>query len=169
MDASGLLIELYGRIVPLAEQAVAGLEPDDLRRGPAGANNIGWLIWHLARVQDSQISDIFDGDQVWVEPGWSDRFGLGPDPDNIGYGHGPGDVERVRPASADALLDYLQEVDARTNRWLADLVATDLDRIVDNRFNPPVTMGVRLVSIADDCLQHVGQANYLKGMNLTPL
>lgn len=168
MDASGLLIELYRRIVPLAKQAVAGLEPDDLTRAPAGANSIGWLIWHLARVQDNQIADIFDADQVWVEPGWAGRFGLVPDPDNIGYGHGPEDVERVHPESADALLDYLQEVDARTIRWLTGLVATDLDRIVDNRFNPPVTMGVRLVSIADDCLQHVGQANYLKGITITP-
>ena len=167
MDASELLIELYGRIVPLAEQAVAGLDADDLRHTPEGANSIGWLVWHLARVQDHQIAEMFEADQVWVAPGWADRFGLEPDPDNIGFGHVPEDIERVRPESADALLDYLQEVDARTHRWLRALVATDLDRIVDDRHDPPVTMGVRLVSVADDCLQHVGQANYLRGINST--
>ena len=27
-----------------------------------------------------------------------------------------------------------------------------------------MTLGVRLVSIADDCLQHVGQAAYVRGL-----
>jgi len=36
--------------------------------------------------------------------------------------------------------------------------------VVDRRWDPPVTMGVRLVSIADDCLQHVGQAAYVRGL-----
>jgi hypothetical protein len=40
----------------------------------------------------------------------------------------------------------------------------DLARTVDDRWDPPVTLGVRLVSIADDSLQHVGQAAYLRGL-----
>jgi hypothetical protein len=47
---------------------------------------------------------------------------------------------------------------------LAALVPADLDRVVDRRWDPPVTLGVRLVSIADDSLQHVGQAAYLRGL-----
>ena len=39
----------------------------------------------------------------------------------------------------------------------------DLDRVVDRRWDPPVTLGVRLVSIADDSLQHAGQAAYVRG------
>ncbi len=42
--------------------------------------------------------------------------------------------------------------------------ADGLDKVVDRRWDPPVTMGVRLVSIADDCLQHVGQAAYVRGL-----
>ena len=165
MDVNDLLRELYGRIVPLATQAVAGLDADDLKRAPEGANSIGWLVWHLARVQDHQIADIFGSDQVWSAPGWAERFGLEADPDNIGYGHSPEDVKRVRAESSDALLDYLQAVDSRTAPLLAGLDAADLDRIVDDRYDPPVTMAVRLISVADDCLQHVGQANYLRGIN----
>ena len=82
MDGSGVLIELYGRVVPLAQQAVAGLSPDELARAPAGANPIGWLIWHLARVQDHQLSEVFGEQQVWLESGWAERFGLEPDPNN---------------------------------------------------------------------------------------
>ncbi|HEX5588545.1 MAG TPA: hypothetical protein VFZ17_14640, partial [Acidimicrobiia bacterium] len=54
-------------------------------------------------------------------------------------------------------------VDRRTLAWLVDITGADLDRVVDRRWDPPVTLGVRLVSIADDSLQHVGQAAYLRG------
>ncbi len=40
----------------------------------------------------------------------------------------------------------------------------DLDRVVDKRWNPPVTLGVRLVSILNDDVQHVGQAAYVRGL-----
>jgi hypothetical protein len=165
MDGSEVLIELYGRVVPLAKQAVVGLSSDELRRAPEGTNPIGWLVWHLARVQDHQVSEMFGEEQVWLDAGWAERFGLEADPNNIGFGHSPEDVASVRPESADALIDYLQEVDSRTRGWLDDLQAARLDQIVDDRYAPPVTMAVRLVSVADDCLQHVGQANYLRGIN----
>jgi hypothetical protein len=62
------------------------------------------------------------------------------------------------------LLEYLDAVDRRTRTMLSELTPADLDRIVDRRWDPPVTLGVRLVSIADDCLQHVGQAAYVRGL-----
>jgi hypothetical protein len=40
----------------------------------------------------------------------------------------------------------------------------DLDRVVDKRWDPPVTLGVRLVSVVDDDAQHVGQAAYVRGL-----
>jgi hypothetical protein len=165
MDSSALLLELYGRIRPLAASAVQGLTPDQLREAPAeGANSIGWLVWHSARVQDHHIAELLDADQVWVSGDWPRRFGLTADPSNIGYGHSPDDVASVRPDSADILLDYLDAVEAPTRRLLAEVAEADLDRIVDRRWDPPVSMGVRLVSIADDSLQHVGQAGYLRGL-----
>ena len=47
---------------------------------------------------------------------------------------------------------------------MAALTVESLDRIVDTRWDPPVTLGVRLVSIADDDIQHAGQAAYVKGL-----
>ena len=70
----------------------------------------------------------------------------------------------MRPESPDVLLGYLGEVQARTTAMLEGLAPDDLDRVVDRRWDPPVTLGVRLVSIADDCLQHVGQAAYVRGL-----
>lgn len=43
------------------------------------------------------------------------------------------------------------------------MTADELSRVVDTSWNPPVTVSARLVSIVDDCAQHLGQAAYLRG------
>ena len=165
MDIAALLLELYGRVPPLASEAVADLDADQLAEAPGpGANTIGWLVWHLARVQDHHVAELLDVEQIWVEGDWGPRFGLDSDPDNTGYDHSPDEVASVRADGPDALTDYLAAVDERTRRMLEGLQPADLDRIVDRRWDPPVTLGVRLVSIADDSLQHVGQAAYVRGL-----
>lgn len=165
MDVNELLLELYGRIPPLVRSAVGGLEGDQLRAQPApGVNSVGWLVWHLTRVQDHHMSELLDTQQLWISQPWPVRFELQPDPWNLGFGHGPDDIGTVRPDSADALIEYHDAVDARTREFLAQQTAEDLGRIVDRRWDPPVTLGVRLVSIADDSLQHVGQAAYARGL-----
>lgn len=165
MDVSPLLRELYGRIPPLARHAVEGLDADTLTRRPtADANPIAWLVWHMARVQDHHISELLDADQLWVTGPWPGRFGLDADPSNTGYGHTSEEVATVRPQDADALVEYLDAVSGRTFTMLDGLAPGDLDRVVDRRWDPPVTLGVRLVSVADDGLQHAGQAAYVRGL-----
>ncbi|HEY8526799.1 MAG TPA: DinB family protein [Acidimicrobiales bacterium] len=165
MDVSALLIELYDRIPPLARQAVDGLPLAQLTEPPEpGANTIAWLVWHLARVQDHHIAELLDADQLWTGGDWASRFGLEPDPSNTGYGHTAAEVAAVRPDSPRVLLDYLDAVTERTRTMLRDLSPSDLDRIVDRRWTPAVTLGVRLVSVADDSLQHAGQAAYARGL-----
>ncbi|HUC36500.1 MAG TPA: DinB family protein [Acidimicrobiales bacterium] len=165
MEISGLLLELYGRIPPLARDVVEGVDLEHLTRPPApGANTIAWLIWHMGRVEDHHVSELLGSEQLWSEGGWAAGFGLEPDPANTGYGHSPDEVLSVRPQSAELLLEYLDTAHLRAAALIRELTATDLDRNVDLRWDPPVTMAVRLVSVADDCLQHAGQAAYVKGM-----
>ena len=165
MDVADLLLEAHGRVPDLCAGAVSGLTPDQLTWAPSdGANSIGWLVWHLARVEDGHVAELLPAEQVWTEPGWAERFGLAPDPTNSGWGHTPEQVAQVRPASADALLEYLHEVRSRTIPFVRSLTAADLDRVVDEGWDPPVTLGVRLVSIVDDQVQHAGQAAYLRGL-----
>ena len=38
------------------------------------------------------------------------------------------------------------------------------ERVVDDAWDPPVTVAVRLVSVVDDAAKHLGQAQYLKGL-----
>ena len=167
MDVSALLLELYGRIPPLATEAVGGLSPAQLteRLGP-GANTIAWLVWHLSRVEGHHISELLHEPQLWETGEWAAAVGLTRDPHNTGYGHSGEQVASVRPTDGGALLGYLDAVHERTCRFLESRTAADLDEVVDRRWDPPVTMGVRLVSVADDCLQHVGQAAYARGIVL---
>ena len=165
MDVAALFLELYGRIPPLARGAVDGVDLATLTKSPSpGANTIAWLVWHSARVQDDHVAELLDADQLWIGGDWARSFGLDPDPSNTGYGHAPPDVVAVRPERPEVLLEYLDAVDRRTQTLLESVTPAELDRIVDRRWDPPVTLGVRLVSIADDCLQHLGQAAYLRGI-----
>ena len=165
MDVAALLSELYGRIPPLARAAVEGLSAERLTERPwPGANTIAWLVWHLARVQDDHVAEILGSEQLWVAEDWAGRFGLEPDPTNTGYGHSPDEVAAVRPQGPETLVEYLEAVHHRTATMLQGLGPGDLDRIVDRGWDPPVTLGVRLVSIADDSLQHAGQAAYVRGL-----
>jgi uncharacterized damage-inducible protein DinB len=165
MELNELLIELFGRVDEEVHTAVDGLDVEALTTAPAeDSNPIGWLVWHLTRVQDDHMADIFDAEQVWVTGDWGPRFGVASDASNTGWGHSPDDVMSIRPESAKALLDYYEAVSQPTRRFLATVTAKDLDRVVDTRWNPPVTLGVRLVSIADDEIQHAGQANYVRGI-----
>jgi len=165
VDVAGVYMELYGRVPPLAREAVVGVPLDRLIESPSpGANPIAWLVWHLARVQDHHVAELLDETQLWVDGEWAARFGLEADPHNTGYGHNAEQVAAVWPESPEALLEYLEAVDMRTRAFLAGLQPPDLDRVVDRRWDPPVTLGVRLVSVADDCLQHAGQAAYVRGL-----
>jgi hypothetical protein len=165
MEPVALLLELYGRVPPLVDAAVDGLDVDELTRAPGpGRNTIGWLTWHLTRVQDHHVAEILGSEQIWVTRNWPSHFALDADPQNTGYGHTADEVAQVRPDSPTSITDYLGEVQARTHSMIEGVVAAELDRIVDRRWDPPVTLGVRLVSIADDSLQHVGQAAYVRGL-----
>ncbi|MEV0157673.1 DUF664 domain-containing protein [Micromonospora sp. NPDC050686] len=167
MNVNDLLAETYGRLPELVRSAVDGLSAEQLRQPPApGANPVGWLVWHLTRIQDHHVADLLGEEQVWVSGDWAPRFGLKADPDDTGYGHGPEEIAAVRPEGPTALVGYFTAVADRTRRFLAGLTTADLDRVVDETWDPPVTLGVRLLSVVDDDLQHAGQAAYVRGLIL---
>jgi uncharacterized damage-inducible protein DinB len=165
--ANNVLLDLFGRLPELVRGAVDKLSPDELARPPApGANTVGWLVWHLTRVQDDHVAEVAGRPQVWQEDDWAPRFGLESGTAETGYGWSSEQVAALRPESADTLVAYYDAVAERTTAFLATLTDDDLDKVVDERWDPPVTLGVRLVSVADDDLEHVGQAAYVRGLLL---
>ncbi|WP_182525061.1 mycothiol transferase [Nocardioides dongkuii] len=164
MTPAELLTDAFDRVRESAAAVVDGLSPDDLARRPApDANPIGWLVWHLTRVQDDHVADVAGTEQVWTGQGYVERFGLPLDPADTGYGHSAEQVEAVR-ADAALLTAYLDAVHAQTLAFLRGVGEDDLDRVVDEGWDPPVTLGVRLVSVVNDDTQHVGQAAYARGL-----
>ena len=167
MTAADLLTDAFGRIREIVHEAVDGLTPEQLDFRPAShANSIAWLVWHLTRIQDDHIAGVADKGQVWTVGGWADRFGLPLTPADHGYGHSADQVAVVRVKSGELLTGYHDAVYEQTIRYVRHLVDADFSRVVDEAWDPPVTLGVRLVSVISDDLQHAGQAAYLRGLLL---
>jgi hypothetical protein len=164
VSQTDLLLDGFGRVRELVHSAVHGLGAEQLGyRVDAAANSIGWLVWHLTRVQDDHVADVAGTTQVWHAGGWSDRFGLSLDRDDTGYAHSAEQVAAVRVES-DLLTGYHDAVYEQTVRYVSLLDGDDLDRVVDDSWTPPVTLAVRLVSVLSDDLQHVGQAAFVRGV-----
>lgn len=165
MESTDVLTEAFGRLEPLIRSACDGLTPEQLELRPdSDANSIGWLIWHLTRVQDDHVADLVQSKQIWVERDWQEKFDLDLPADDTGYGHTSNDVAKVRGLNAAQLLGYYAHTQERTMSVLTGFTGTDLDRIIDDAWDPPVTAGARLVSVLGDCLEHAGQAAYLRGL-----
>jgi hypothetical protein len=165
VTSADLLSDAFGRIRDLGHEVATGLTADELATRIDGqANSIAWLVWHLTRVQDDHVADAAGTAQVWMAEGWAERFGLPFDDSATGYGHSPSEVASVRVESAELLTGYLDAVHERTATFVSGLSDGDLERVVDERWDPPVTLGVRLVSVVSDDLQHLGQAALVRGL-----
>ncbi|HVV20647.1 MAG TPA: DUF664 domain-containing protein [Pseudonocardiaceae bacterium] len=164
MSSADVLIDAFGRIREVVHEAVDGLHPDDLAfQLEEGTNSIAWLVWHLTRVQDDHIADVAKLRQVWTAKGWDEKFDLPFTPDATGYGDGPADVAALGGTTAELLVGYHDEVYQQTVDYLRTVTDDDLPTVVDTRWDPPVTLGVRLVSVVSDDLQHAGAAMFLRG------
>jgi uncharacterized damage-inducible protein DinB len=160
-----LLVDAFTRIRNVVHSAVTDLSPEQLAYKPdATANSIAWLVWHLTRIQDDHIADVADVEQVWTSQGWHERFGKPFEPSATGYGQRTSDVDALGGQSTQLLIGYYDAVHEQTIRYVAALDGSDLDRIVDEGWDPPVSLATRLVSVISDDLQHAGQAGYLHGI-----
>ncbi len=164
-----LLIDGFGRIRENVAAVLDGLTPEQLAyRVDADANPVSWLVWHLTRVQDDHVAAAFGVTQVWSSEDWARRLGLRAGAMEHGYGHTREQVASVAAATAASGLlgEYHEATYAQTVKLVSEVSDADLDRVVDTRWKPPVTLAVRLVSVLDDDMQHVGQAAYVRGILL---
>jgi uncharacterized damage-inducible protein DinB len=164
MNSAGILADAFERIHEAVHAAVEGLPPEGLNaRLDDDANSIAWLVWHLTRVQDDHVADAAGAEQIWFARDWASRFELPLETGSTGYGHTSAQVGSVQVASGDLLLGYFDAVHEQTLDFVRGLDGRALDRIVDASWSPPVTLGVRLVSVIADDLQHAGQAAFVRG------
>jgi DinB superfamily len=166
MQINDLLVDAFGRIEDGMALYLGGLGAEQLVFRPSPqANSIAWLAWHLTRVQDDHVSDLAGRPQAWIAEGWHARFDRPADPSDTGFGHTPDQVASLRPAGAQLLLDYYAVVHGHTLDFVRRVTPAELDRVLDEpQWDPPVTAGVRLVSVINDCTQHLGQMAYVRGL-----
>lgn len=164
MDISALLCDSFDRVRQEVEGVLDGIDDTQLTYRPdPEANTVAWLLWHLTRIQDDHVADVAGVEQRWTAEGWCRRFGLPFEPSATGWSQSAAEVAEVR-GPADLLAGYFEAVHRATVDYVQTLHEEELDRVVDTRWDPPVTLGVRLVSVIVDELQHVGQAAYLRGL-----
>ena len=165
MTSAELLADAFGRVRETVHEAGEDLTASQLTvRLDNDANSIAWLCWHLTRVQDDHLAGAFGVPQVWDEA--EKRFELPFARSDIGYGHSSRQVSQLTVQSADVLTWYQDLVHEQAVRLVAGVTDADLRRVVDEAWDPPVTLGVRLVSVLSDCLQHAGQAAFIRGILL---
>lgn len=165
MECRDLLLDGLSRVEEGLRQHLEGLTVEQLLFRPSDrANSIGWIAWHLTRVQDHHLSELAQQPQAWIADGWHAKFGRPADPNDTGYGHSAAQVAAFRAPDTDTLLAYYAVVHQRSVAYLQSVSCGDLDRVIDRRWDPPVTLGVRLVSVVDDCAQHIGQIGYVRGL-----
>ena len=163
MLSNELVTDAFERIKGIVHRTVEGVSEEDLAFRPSNkANSIAWLVWHLTRIQDDHIAGLINSEQVWAK-GWYEKFDLPFDISETGYGQSSEDVSRVR-CDSKLLLDYYDAVHEVTIKYIMGLSENEYEKIVDKRWDPPVTLAVRLISIISDDLQHAGQAAYILGL-----
>lgn len=164
MTVTDLLLDLFSRVADELPSLVADLNLDQLLWAPAPqVNHIAWLCWHIGRCEDEQIATITAGPSVYVEKGWAQRFALPYAPTDIGYQHSAEQVRAFVLTDPMLLTDYYAAVHERTRSYLHSLTDADLDALIPH--DPyRATVGTRLISIANDITQHLGQVAYLRGL-----
>ena len=164
VDVNEVLLDAFGRVRESTHGVLDGASRSVLTwRADTDANSIAWLVWHLTRVQDDHVADVAGVEQRWLADGWYDRFALPFPPEAHGYGQTSDEVGQV-DVEGDLLRGYFDAVHEATIRYVSGLRADDLDRIVDERWDPPVSLGVRLVSVIEDDIAHAGQAAFVRGL-----
>lgn len=164
---NAILLDAFGRVEEEVPEVVRGLSVAELLWRPdPDSNHIAWLVWHLTRILDDHVADVGAVEQVWTAQGWAARFGLDYPDHAVGYGHTSAQVGAFAVPDPALLTGYHSAAAAMASEVVTGLDAVGFERIVDERWDPPVTAAVRLVSVANDIAQHIGQAAYVRGLVL---
>lgn len=143
--------------------ALDGLSPAEMAWQPApDANSIGWMLWHMVRVEDMWIQFFAQFQpELWESAGWHEKFGL-PTRDN-GFGHTADQVNNFPPLDWPEFLRYRTAVRAATLAYLNTLTPADLATVPRER-RPEMSLGAMFRQIIGELYQHTGQIAYLRGL-----
>ena len=144
-------------------EAVQDLTPEELRWRPGPeANPIGWMLWHMIRVEDMWFQFFIQRQlEIWERDGWHEKFGL-PTRDN-GFGHTPEQVAQFPDLDLAELLRYGEAVRAGTFEYLRGLTPEDFE-VAPREQRPEMSVGAIFRQVVGEVYQHQGHISYLKGL-----
>ena len=132
MNAIGVLIQQLDTVNTRFHHVTAAVTPDLMTASIApGANQIGFLLWHMARSQDWGIHTAVRGvpELAWGRP-WSEIPGINTP--GIGTGFSQAEAEWVAGSlELPSLIAYADAVHAAIVPWVRGLAERDLDEIPD--------------------------------------
>jgi hypothetical protein len=100
-----------------------------------------------------------------MRDGWCTKFGRPADPKDVGFGNTPKQITEFKPPDIQVYLDYGDAVFIRIKDHFLSMSDTDLDRPLNQYWGKtPVKLGWRLISVLEDCFQHIGQMAYVRGL-----
>ena len=163
MTLDEFIADALAREQELLLEAVQDLTPDELgwRAGPE-ANPMGWILWHMIRVEDMWFQFFVQRKtEIWERDGWNETFGL-PTRDN-GFGHTQEQVADFPVLDLQALLRYGEAVRQATLEYLQTLGPDDY-AVVPREQRPEMSVGAIFRQIIGEVYQHQGHIAYLKGL-----
>ena len=163
MTLDEFIVDALAREQELLLEAVQDLTPEELgwRAGPE-ANPIGWILWHMIRVEDMWFQFFVQRKtEIWERDGWNETFGL-PTRDN-GFGHTQEQVADFPVLDLAALLRYGEAVRQATLEYLKTMGPEDY-AVVPREQRPEMSVGAIFRQIIGEVYQHQGHIAYLKGL-----
>jgi hypothetical protein len=159
-----LTLGLFRRVRDDLRTSIDGATADELDRR-LGSNSIGWLVWHISRGQDRNLSELTGSTQLWLADGWAARFDRPADPADTGFGHSAEQAMAFRSPSPGLLLAYHAATHELAETYLANAPDDDLTRlVVSPTLSNTHPVEERLTGQLQDSSAHTGQIALLRGL-----
>ncbi|MEE9286341.1 MAG: DinB family protein [Dehalococcoidia bacterium] len=164
MELIDLIRFTFDRVWTTLDRGLEGLTDEEITRRPNGhSNSIGWIAWHMARVEDRWFQTVLiKKPQLW-ETVWAEKLGMPADPGYAGGGMKLEDVDRFKTPTAQQIKDYYAAVRQATRAYIGGLTPEAYDREIETFFGRTWTVGQLFGHLLCELNQHAGQVSYLKG------
>ena len=166
MDAGwqGMTLRMFRRVRDDVRTSIDGVSAVELDRR-LGSNSVGWLVWHISRGQDRNLSELTGSTQLWLANGWATRFDRPADPTDTGFGHSAEQAGAFRSPALELLLAYHDATHGLAEKYLASAADDDLGRlVVSPTLGNTLSVEERLAGQLHDSFAHAGQIGLLRGL-----
>ena len=136
-------------------------------------NPIGFLFWHISRVEDRLITSFVQGKQeIWISGEWYEKMNLSVE--GTGLGYSLDELDEFPKLDQSLLIEYFVLVRKSTIEYLDLMAERDLDLVLDRipfpEYKPSIqyfkgfTIARAFRQLIGELDQHLGQISYIRGM-----